>query len=181
MSSDYKKLLTLINKNTLLLIDSDNDSGKQIEEEITRRDKEYSDLLESYVRISKIRNVIKEVHKWIFFWLVIVAGIFSLSRAHGVITRILGNDDLSFIVNAIPIIITAFVTSASTIIAIPLAITNFLFNTKEDDNITDIVKHTQEHDATGLDMFKERFSRKRKSPERTHVDADVNETHTDDD
>lgn len=35
------------------------------------------------------------------------------------------------------------------IIAIPIAITKYLFSTKEDENITNIILHTQRHDSSG--------------------------------
>lgn len=163
MRSDYIKLLPLLN-GSLSLYTSDADPGKQIEEEITKRDKEYSDLLKSYVSISKARNIIREIHKWLFFWIIVIAGYFSFRIAYCVITKIVNSDDLNYIVETIPIVVAAFVSFTATIISIPLAITNFLFNTKEDDNITDIVKHTQEHDAAGLSLFKERFIRVRSNP-----------------
>ena len=41
-----------------------------------------------------------------------------------------------------------------------MAITKFLINTKEDDNITQLINHTQEHDAAGIDKLKDKFSKK---------------------
>ena len=46
---------------------SDRDSGLAIANEIVSRDKKYSELLESYTRITKVRLVLKEIHKWLFF------------------------------------------------------------------------------------------------------------------
>ena len=54
-------------------------------------------------------------------------------------------------------IITALISFISTIIVVPLTIAKFLFNAKEDDNITTLIKHTQEHDVSGINIFKGRF------------------------
>ena len=53
------------------------------------------------------------------------------------------------LIEAIPLFITSIVGLVSVIIAIPIAITKYLFSTKEDENITKIILHTQEHDTTG--------------------------------
>ena len=52
---------------------SDTDSGKSLERQIVKRDKKYTDLLDNYLSITKIRNNVKEWHKWIFFWLIIAS------------------------------------------------------------------------------------------------------------
>lgn len=48
-------------------LESDIDSVESVEKEIVKRDQKYTELLESYVSITKIRNRIKEIHKWLFF------------------------------------------------------------------------------------------------------------------
>lgn len=76
------------------------------------------------------------------------------------ITRILSSDDYNIIIQSIPIFITSLVSCITTVIAIPLAITNFLFNTKEDDNIAGIIQHMQDHDMASMTLLKERFLKK---------------------
>lgn len=71
----------------------------------------------------------------------------------------LASEHTERIASAVPIIVTAFGSLVSAVIGIPLAITNFLFNTKEDDNITEIIKHTQEHDASGRTLYKDKTSK----------------------
>lgn len=149
---------------SLLLYDSDEDPGKIIETEIAQRDKQYSELLKSYVQLTSIRNVLKEIHKWLFFWLVVVASGFFLRITYRVLKIILDNGDPDFIISAIPALIAALVSFVAAIIGIPMTITSFLFNTKEDDNITGIIKHTQDHDAGSLTVFKERFLSPTKKP-----------------
>ena len=153
---NYYKLLSSLG-DEFAWYSSDTEPGKAIETEIKKRDAQYSELLASYVKITGIRNILKEVHKWIFFWVVIIACGFGLSLAYRAVRPIVNEGDPSLIVEGIPILITSIVAFISTVIAVPLTITNFLFNTKEDDNITDVIKHTQEHDAAGINLLKERF------------------------
>lgn len=47
------------------------------------------------------------------------------------------------------LLITSMVDFISTIIAILVTITKYLFSTNEDENITPIILHTQEHDVNG--------------------------------
>ena len=86
------------------------------------------------------------------------------------ICKILSSDDYEIIIQSIPIIIAAFVSCITAVIAIPLAITNFLFNTKEDDNIVSIIQHMQDHDLAGITLLKERFGGKVTVTETTETD-----------
>lgn len=139
---------------------SDNDSGKSIANEIVYRDKRYSELLGSYTDVTKIRLILKEIHKWLFFWMVIAA-CFCVGRlSYRLINRVLETEELTDIVNAVPAILTAFTAFVSTVIVVPMTITKFLFNTQEDDNITSLIQHTQQHDTSSIDMLRERFSKK---------------------
>ena len=144
---------------------SDRDSGLAIANEIVSRDKKYSELLESYTRITKVRLVLKEIHKWLFFWIVIVACGVIASLAYRLITKVLIVEDVQSLIDAVPAVLTAFTAFVSTVIVVPTTITKFLFNTQEDDNITSLIQHTQQHDTTSIEMLKERFSKdSNKSP-----------------
>lgn len=57
--------------------------------------------------------------------------------------------DIQQLIDAIPLFITSIIGLVFAVIAIPIAITKYLFSTKEDKNITDIILHTQEHDTSG--------------------------------
>lgn len=139
---------------------SDNDSGEHIAKQIVERDKQYTELLKSYTTITRVRLYLKEIHKWLFFWMVVVACCFCLSLAYRLVRRILAVEDPQFILDSVAVIFAAFTAFVSTVIAVPMAITKFLFNTKEDDNITQLINHTQEHDAAGIDKLKDKFSQK---------------------
>ena len=91
--------------------------------------------------------------------MVVVACCFCLSLAYRLV-RILAVEDPQFILDSVAVIFAAFTAFVSTVIAVPMAITKFLFNTKEDDNITQLINHTQEHDAAGIDKLKDKFSKK---------------------
>lgn len=145
---------------------SDDDSGKSIAEEIVNRDKRYSELLGSYTKVTKVRLVLKEIHKWLFFWMV-VAACFCVGRlAYRLIDKVLAAGELQSVIDAVPAILTAFTAFVSTVIVVPMTITKFLFNTKEDDNITSLIQHTQQHDTTNIDMLKERFSKNQEKTKR---------------
>ena len=138
---------------------SDRDSGRSIANEIVSRDKKYSELLDSYTTVTKVRFALKEIHKWIFFWLVISACICIATLAYRLIVKVLNAEELQLVIEAVPAILTAFTAFVSTVIVVPMTITKFLFNTQEDDNITSLIQHTQQHDTAGIEMLKERFSK----------------------
>lgn len=116
--------------------------------ELSKRDIEYTELLTHFVDITKIRNHIKEIFKWLFLATIIVSicvllfVIFSLFKKFR-------SEDIDKVVEFIPLLTTSLVGFVSAIIAIPITITKYLFSTKEDENITQIILHTQEHDTNG--------------------------------
>lgn len=173
--NEFQKILKIIGRalDNFSGTSSDSDSGKSLETEIIRRDKEYTKLLNEYVNITQRRNKIKENHKWIFFWFVVVSCAIVLFFVGKTICKILSSDDYEIIIQSIPIIIAAFVSCITAVIAIPLAITNFLFNTKEDDNIVSIIQHMQDHDLAGITLLKERFGGKVTVTETTETDDTV--------
>lgn len=138
---------------------SDNRSGRSIETEIVERDKKYTELLDNYLRITKTRNCVKEIHKWIFFWIVVVSCAVVVYLVYKTINRLLQIEEYDLLLKSVPIFITAFGSCVTAVIVIPLAIAKFLFNTKEDDNIAGIIQHMQDHDMAGMTLLKERFSK----------------------
>lgn len=136
---------------------SDEDEGKPAIEQMTHRDEKYTKLLESYVNITQTRNVVKEIHKWLFFWIIVATCCAFGTLAYKTIAGIMNSGDTDYIISAIPVVIAAFVSLITAVIGIPLAITQFLFNTKEDEYIVELIKHTQEHDSAGRILLKDRF------------------------
>lgn len=146
---EYSDVLRLVLGSSLQSYESDEKLYSEARAQIIHRDQNYSKLLKSYVSISKARNFLKEVHKWLLFWGIVFACVKGFGLLNQIISPILESKDVAVIVDAMPVLIAALVSFVSAVIAVPLAVVNFLFNTKEDDNITDIIKHTQEHDAAG--------------------------------
>lgn len=120
-----------------------------VAEEITNRDKYYTELLTHFVKITKVRNCLKEIFKWSFYVMVIVAMITLIIVINSIFHVFIKEANVKQLMEAIPLFITAIVGFVSVIIAIPIAITKYLFSTKEDENITSIILHTQDHDTNG--------------------------------
>jgi len=122
---------------------------KNTTNQISKRDSKYTELLEHFVSITKVRNILKEIFKWLFY-LVIIIAIGVLSKViYSLFDRYLSSATLEQILDSMPLLMTSMVGFVSTIIAIPVTITKYLFSTKEDENITKIILHTQDHDTSG--------------------------------
>ena len=158
---NFEKILNSLSS-AISILDSDGDAGSKLEREITARDHMYTTLLYDYVTISRRRNIAKEIHKWIFFWLIVLASVVGFVYIGKIVGRFMALKESEELLASIPVLITSLVSLISTIIVIPATITKFLFNTKEDDNITSVITHTQEHDAAGIKLLKHRFAKQQK-------------------
>ena len=154
MKDSYTKIFEeLINlrKND---VEDEKDFDEETQKQIIVRDEKYSQLLDHFVDITKRRNDSKERNKWFFFWilmamLVLFGGVSSLT-----VIIVLLKADTEQIVRSVPALVTAIAGFASTVIAIPLTITKYLFSTDEDKYITTIISHTQEHDVSSRKILK---------------------------
>lgn len=151
---DYIRIMSEIAKIAKTDVDDEDDFDDKSKQEITKRDGRYTDLLEHFVQITRKRNYAKEKKKWTFFWIIMVLlmalGILAIATVVVLLIKCTGEQ----LVNVVPAIITAIVGFSASIIAIPLAITKYLFSTKEDKYITEIISHTQEHDLAGRRIIK---------------------------
>ncbi len=114
---------------------------------ISDRDDSYTKLLKHFVNITQIRNIVKEIHKWIYFW-IIIASIFYFGI---IVLKLVDKIELSgdnWVVG-LTTAISCLVSLSSVMISIPLIITKYLFNSKEEKKITKIILHTQDHDLNG--------------------------------
>lgn len=144
---DYNNINDLILKAIdRVFIESDDDLEEILKKQLGKRGVIYTQLLENYAKTTKWRNRFKEFHKWTFFWLVAFAGGVIVYYICRIMNKILDSKSIDEFIKTVPVIITAFVSLLSTVIGIPMTITKFLFNAKEDDNITDTIHHTQDHD-----------------------------------
>ena len=120
-----------------------------IETQIMQRDIQYTELLRHFVSISKTRNTIREWAKWIMSLCILLASIVFLFIFWKIVNKVLEIKDVNQIVDSIPLLITSIVSFISVVIAVPLVLLKYLFSNKEDEYITKIILHTQEHDTSG--------------------------------
>lgn len=139
---------------------NDTDNGELIAKGLAKRDSLYSDLLRNYVKLTQRRNNLKEIHKWIFFWVMIILTITSCVVCY---VYIFTNKPSENVTN----IIGAFISLITSLIAVPLIIAKYLFNNKEDDNITSIIAKTEKHDFSEIELLKEHFVKERKTSKRS--------------
>lgn len=135
-----------INKNSRANIDSEQDFNKNTKDNISNRDKSYTNLLEHFVKITRWRNIIKEIHKWLYFWIIMLLTILFSYFVLKFLSII--NIDDNNIYSVIKVV-SSLISFSSVIIAVPLIITKYLFSNKEDKRIAKIILHTQEHDLNG--------------------------------
>lgn len=145
----YNIILNALDDKKYNKTEDDKQFRNQTQNEIAKRDQEYTQLLSHFVKITRVRNVLKEIFKWTFY-LMIIASIIALicmtsTLFHAYVTRA----KIEEVIESMPLLITAIVSFVSVIITIPVTITKYLFSTKEDENITEIILHTQKHDTTG--------------------------------
>lgn len=148
--------------------------------QISERDKEYTQLLSHFVKITRIRNYLKEFFKWSFLLTIVSAIIVLIVVVFKLVNKCLALENFDQIVQTLPLLITAFLGFVSTVIVIPATITKFLFNTEEDKNITSIIEHTQNHDVNGRAWATENATKK--ISENTLDSSDgtkINSEHTD--
>lgn len=149
--SEYLAILKLLDQSQHNKKPTEDDKTfrQNVTNEISHRDEQYTELLVHFVHITKIRNCLKEIFKWTFYLAVIISMLSLILIINKVFNKFISHASIQQLIEAIPLFITSIVGFVSVIIAIPIAITKYLFSTKEDKNITDIILHTQEHDTTG--------------------------------
>ena len=74
-------------------IKSDDDPGGIIGSQLEERGKVYTKLIDDYAGITKIRNISKEIHKWVFFWLIVLVGAIVVREGCKIIQRVLTIED----------------------------------------------------------------------------------------
>ena len=164
MTTEEKAILSKIlnyilegteNKEKKKRTEDDNTFHDDTKTQIASRDAEYTTLLKHFVTLTKTRNILKEFFKWAFFLSIIVAMIVLGDIVVRIFDKYLSYATIVQLTEAIPLLITTIVSFVSAIIAIPVVITKYLFSTKEDENITNIILHTQDHDVNGRQWMME--------------------------
>lgn len=147
----YEQLLlsVLRDKNTLRSRKDNYLFGSKIEEQITERDSEYTNILKHFVCITRVRNWVKEILKWTFYIIIMAAMTSIVVMSIYLLNTVVSKSNIEQLIKFIPLFITSIVSLVSVIITIPVTIARYLFSTKEDENITKIILHTQDHDTSG--------------------------------
>lgn len=145
----YKKLFEILNEDDNAKGEDDKTFRKQTKDQITNRDKEYTKLLTHFVNITQVRNILKEFFKWSFYLTLIIALAALVYITYSLFRKYISSATIEQISDSLPLLITSMVGFVSAIITIPTTITKYLFSTTEDENITEIILHTQEHDVNG--------------------------------
>ncbi len=141
-----------INKNKRKNVNDDDNFEKISKKNISDRDDSYTELLKHFVNITRIRNKVKEIHKWIYFWIIMLLTILFGISIFILLSRISLSDENY--ISGLIVIISSLVSFTSVIISIPLIITKYLFSSKEDKRIADIILHTQKHDLNGKKIIR---------------------------
>jgi len=142
---NFIKLITSNDDNT----EDDKTFRKSTKEQITDRDKQYTQLLMHFVKVTKVRNILKEIFKWTFYLAIISAMVVFVIIVYNLFNKYIVDASIEQMIKSMPLLLAALVSFISAVITIPTVITKYLFSTKEDDNITKIILHTQKHDVTG--------------------------------
>lgn len=145
----YKMLFDILNNDGQSETEDDKTFRKNTTNEIINRDSQYTELLSHFVEITKTRNILKEFFKWTFYLAIIGSIIALIVIIYKLFDKYISSASIEQMLESAPLLITAMVGFVSTIIAIPVTITKYLFSTEEDKNITEIILHTQEHDTSG--------------------------------
>lgn len=156
-------------------ISSDIDNGDLLEDGLASRDDLYTTLLKDYASISRKRSRLKEFHKWVYFWILMI-GLIAITIITLCITNKIIRLSHEEFIESISALIASLIAFISSIIAIPLTITKFLFNIKEDDNITSVIIKTQEHDANSIKLLESRFKKITPKDAAMQNESDMKET-----
>ena len=148
-------------------LNSDEDPGNVLGSQLEARGKIYTTLLNNYSTITHTRNILKEIHKWLFFWGVAAVGVTVTILGSQIVQKVLTIENERLFIDSVPILITAFVSFLSVVIGVPLTITHFLFNIAEDNNITSTIHDTQLHDFKEIELLKDRYIDNGKSSSQT--------------
>lgn len=126
-------------------------------DQIKIRDVLYRRLLDDYVKYAHLRNSAKTRQRNDFY--VFVKNILKVSGFFfSVFTIRVILSSAKEMEALLPLIITGFITFFAEFVSLLAIIARHLFDNKEDDNITKIINHTQDFDASGREYVNRRLS-----------------------
>lgn len=125
------------------VVSSDDDLSKFDVDSIVAHDQKYAELLTIFVLNTRVNVYIKIFCKPLFFVCSLIFMGVVLWLLRNIIIYAIANPTSE---NIVTLLITGIVAFLSTFIVIPTAITHYLFNPKEDESMTQIIKNLQEYD-----------------------------------
>ncbi len=132
-------------------IDISEDEGfeEKIRIEINDRETHYTRLLEYFIDHYQIKQIMKHCFKVVFFicMMACFVVIIVLSISISIKVTNMNVEDFGLFVPTLLSAIAGFVTA---IVAIPLVVTRYLFDNKEDERLVDLIKNMQAHDIENL-------------------------------
>lgn len=136
---------------------NDEDSPREaIMKRMAEREQQYTKLTENFVKINYNRYKFKEFHKWVFFWTMLAILIF-IAVIFGIVAIKISLAPANQIIAHIPVLLGAYASFISAIIAIPLLIGKYLFNKSEEADLGKFVENMQDYDRKGQELFKGSF------------------------
>ena len=128
-------------------LDTTHNFEQKTQAQISARGQAYEQLLKNYVKLAKERNDSKEAKKNSFYclikWILILSGVLFCVLFIRVI--FLSVEDMA---KLLPVVAAAFATFLGEFISLPTIVAKYLFNNDEDNNMTEIIKHTQDFDIS---------------------------------
>lgn len=129
--------------------------GSMDDSEYKIHTKRYTDLLSNYVTHTESSNEIKNSYKKIFFWTILgimfvltFLFISSIFNAFDLIEKLSKDKTVQMgnVAGIITAVISSFVTMLVSLFKLPKIIAEYLFNPKEDKNMSTIVGQIQQYD-----------------------------------
>ena len=141
-----KKIIeTLLVKDRIDVIDNDKEHLKQNDIEALKKHNEYfNKLLDVYVSNSKINLEFKLIFKTFFFFICLIILMCLYGLLAGCSLYCLNN--AISIDKTITIMFTNIISFLTSFIVLPRIIANYLFDSKEENNVFEITKNMQEYD-----------------------------------
>ncbi len=147
MDNDFRSLVGLVNSSRergSVRLNNNLDLLHSQEKELSNRDSAYTEFLKEYISDYRWKRWSKFAMKVVLFVCILVGGFILATVGFNMISRLINENApqetvITMIISSMAGIITSF-------IAIPLAITNYLFNPGEDEKIATIISQMQNHD-----------------------------------
>ncbi|MGN1153686.1 MAG: hypothetical protein ACI4S3_06625 [Candidatus Gastranaerophilaceae bacterium] len=129
---------------------NDDNFNKNLENNIKSNNEKYNEILNTYSKNLAITLKNKRIHKNIMFGvvtvLIVAIPIFFIIACYCIIIN--GNNNISEIIIKI---LPEFISFLTIFIVLPKIISKYLFNTKEERYMVEIIKNMQNHDISLLE------------------------------